>query len=116
MLYTSNSNNTAHIPFLFLFSVVLLDTTAALGELGWKTFPLNGVSHSPFHFYCLDLDILTLWKQMAIIPGWIFLKYKLVRKILVVLWTGAACVLNRNNRCENDMSTHYCALSCFSEH
>ncbi|MFT7808034.1 ephrin type-A receptor 6 [Arapaima gigas] len=28
--------------------VVLLDTTAVLGELGWKTYPVNGVSpHSP---------------------------------------------------------------------
>lgn len=24
-------------------SVVLLDTTSVLGELGWKTYPMNGV-------------------------------------------------------------------------
>ena len=107
MLYMSNPSNTTNIPFLFPFSVVLLDTTAALGELGWKTFPLNGVSHSPFWFYCLDFGILTLWKWMAIISGWIFLQYRLVRKILVVLRTGAACVVSRNNRRKNDMSTHY---------
>ncbi|XP_073161373.1 ephrin type-A receptor 6 isoform X5 [Lepidochelys kempii] len=29
-------------PFLDFKRVVLLDTTAALGELGWKTYPLNG--------------------------------------------------------------------------
>uniref|UniRef100_A0A493TWF5 receptor protein-tyrosine kinase n=1 Tax=Anas platyrhynchos platyrhynchos TaxID=8840 RepID=A0A493TWF5_ANAPP len=41
-LYMSNQINTTNISFLFPLSVVLLDTTAALGELGWKTFPLNG--------------------------------------------------------------------------
>jgi len=84
----SNPSNTANIPFLFLFSVVLLDTTAAIGELGWKTFPLNGVSHPPFWFYCLDFGILSLWKWMA---WWIFLQYRLVWKILLDLRTGAAC-------------------------
>lgn len=110
MLYMSNPSNTANIPFLFPFSVVLLDTTAALGELGWKTFPLNGVSHSPFWFCCLDFGILTLWKRMAVIPAWIFLQYRLVRKISVVLRTAAACVVSENNRHKNDMSTHFYAL------
>lgn len=61
---------------------------------------------SPFWFYCLDFGILTLWKWMAIIPWWIFLQYRLVRKILVDLRTGAACVVNRNNGCKNNMSAH----------
>lgn len=110
MLCMSHPSNTANIPFLFPFSVVLLDTTAALGELGWKTFPLNGVSHAPFWFYCLEFGILPLWKWMAVILEWIFLQYRLVREILVFLRTGGACVVSRNNKCENDMSTHHYAL------
>lgn len=106
----SNPTSSANIPFLFPFSVVLLDTTAAIGELGWKTFPLNGVSHSPFWFYCLDFGILTLCKWMAIIPQWIFLQYRHVRKILVDLKTGEACVVSRNNGCKNNMSAHCCVL------
>uniref|UniRef100_A0A6I8SVK8 Ephrin type-A receptor 6 n=1 Tax=Xenopus tropicalis TaxID=8364 RepID=A0A6I8SVK8_XENTR len=30
------------VHFLCLFAVVLLDTTTAIGELGWKTYPVNG--------------------------------------------------------------------------
>lgn len=41
-------------PFFFfsaLASVVLLDTTSVLGELGWKTYPINGVRRTfPFFF------------------------------------------------------------------
>lgn len=32
---------------LILISVVLLDTTSVLGELGWKTYPINGVRGEP---------------------------------------------------------------------
>lgn len=35
---------------LFLASVVLLDTTSVLGELGWKTYPINGVRRATFKF------------------------------------------------------------------
>lgn len=34
--------------FFCLIPVVLLDTTTVLGELGWKTYPLNGVSLNIF--------------------------------------------------------------------
>lgn len=34
-------------PPLILISVVLLDTTSVLGELGWKTYPINGVRGEP---------------------------------------------------------------------
>lgn len=61
-LYMSNQINTTNISFLFPLSVVLLDTTAALGELGWKTFPLNGVSHSLFWLYCLEFGVPTVLK------------------------------------------------------
>lgn len=37
-----------HTRFLYLIPVVLLDTTTVLGELGWKTYPLNGVSLNIF--------------------------------------------------------------------
>lgn len=110
VLYMSSPSNTTNIPFLFPFSVVLLDTTAVLGELGWKTFPLNGVSHSPFWFYCLEFGILTLLKWMAIIPEWMILQYGLVGKILVILRTRPACGIKGNNRCNNDLSAHYYAL------
>ena len=33
---------------VYLIPVVLLDTTTVLGELGWKTYPLNGVSLNIF--------------------------------------------------------------------
>lgn len=31
--------------------VVLLDTTSVLGELGWKTYPINGVRRATFDFF-----------------------------------------------------------------
>lgn len=34
--------------FIYVIPVVLLDTTTVLGELGWKTYPLNGVSLNVF--------------------------------------------------------------------
>ena len=34
--------------FIYVIPVVLLDTTTVLGELGWKTDPLNGVSLNVF--------------------------------------------------------------------
>lgn len=36
-------------------SVVLLDTTSVLGELGWKTYPINGVRRATFWFLPLVL-------------------------------------------------------------
>lgn len=35
---------------LWLISVVLLDTTSVLGELGWKAYPINGVRRLTFDF------------------------------------------------------------------
>ena len=42
-------------PLIFLLiSVVLLDTTSVLGELGWKTYPINGVRTSTYAYdYCI---------------------------------------------------------------
>lgn len=34
-------------------SVVLLDTTSVLGELGWNTYPMNGVRECVFGFVCM---------------------------------------------------------------
>lgn len=35
---------------LWPISVVLLDTTSVLGELGWKAYPINGVRRPTFDF------------------------------------------------------------------
>lgn len=48
-------------PFHFYFcpplrsQVVLLDTTTVLGELDWKTYPVNGVSEMILSYYPLKL-------------------------------------------------------------
>lgn len=45
---------------LIPISVVLLDTTSVLGELGWKTYPINGVRTVPlFHIIYCHLFSLT---------------------------------------------------------
>lgn len=58
-------------PFPSLFSVVLLDTTAVLGELDWKTYPVNGVS---------DIKMLIQDYLLTIIVGF-FCVYVVVKKI-----------------------------------
>lgn len=40
-------------------SVVLLDTTSVLGELGWKTYPINGVRRTSLDFFPFILSTVT---------------------------------------------------------
>lgn len=46
----------------FPISVVLLDTTSVLGELGWKTYPINGVRRATL----LQIFALSLAVQCAL--------------------------------------------------
>ena len=40
----------AYLCHLFFFPVVLLDTTSVIGELGWRTYPINGVRQARWGF------------------------------------------------------------------
>lgn len=45
-------------------SVVLLDTTSVLGELGWKAYPINGVRKSTFEFSFPSILSTLTFKKM----------------------------------------------------
>lgn len=42
---------------ILLSLVVLLDTTTVLGELDWKTYPVNGVSDISTFYYDLNVHM-----------------------------------------------------------
>lgn len=67
---------TVWFPCLFLASVVLLDTTSVLGELGWKTYPINGVRRAALFvwFHCVSGPN---WKATA-----------LLMRSITAMWTG----------------------------
>lgn len=50
-------------------SVVLLDTTSVLGELGWKTYPINGVRRRTLFFLSFILSTVSLKKKKKRISG-----------------------------------------------